>query len=81
MTNRTAYGIRSPIGPVNDLSEEDRATHRKWARALSMAYSAGIIALLAILFVTHHYRDVETARHGQTVGFHALPTEISHPFG
>lgn len=81
MTKLAANGTRAPIGARNDLCEEDRATHRKWARALSIVYSVVIIALLAVGFVTHHYQDTQTARHSQTVGFNAVPAEACHPFG
>jgi hypothetical protein len=81
MTKLAANGVRSLIGAVHDLCEEDRVTHRKWARALSMVYSAVIIALLAIGFVTHHYQDMQTARQSHAVSFNSLSTEASHPFG
>jgi hypothetical protein len=81
MTKLAANGTRSPIGALNDLCEEDRVTHRKWARALSIVYSVVIIALLAVGFVTHHNQDTQTARQSQTVGFNALPAEGSHPLG
>jgi hypothetical protein len=85
MTKLAANGTRAPIGAPNDLSEEDRVTHRKWARALSMVYSAVIIALVAVGFVTHHYQDTQTARKSQTVGFNALTFDARndprHPDG
>jgi len=81
MSKLAANGTRAPISPLNDLSEADRATHRKWARALSMVYSAVIIALVAVGFVTHHYHDTQTARKSQTVGFNALSAEGSHLSG
>jgi hypothetical protein len=85
MTKLAANGTRTPIGAPNDLSEEDRVTHRKWARALSMVYSAVIIALVAVGFVTHHYQDTQTARKSQTVGFNALTFDARndprHPDG
>jgi hypothetical protein len=80
MTRLTANGTRSPIGAFN-LSEQDRTTHRKWTRAWAVAYSAVIIALLAIGFVTRHGDDAQTARRSQPVSFNALPAEAPHPIG
>jgi hypothetical protein len=81
MTKLVANGTRAPIGVRDDLSEVDRVTYRKWARGLSMVYSAVIIALVAVGFVTHHYQDTQTARQSQPVGFNAPPAAGSHPLG
>jgi hypothetical protein len=80
MTRLSAHGARSPLY-TRSLTEEDRITFRKWARAWYIGCSAAIVVLFAIGFVTYRGQDVQTARRSQPVGFNALPTEGSHPFG
>ena len=80
MTKLVAHGTRSTIC-ADYPTEEDRSTYRRWARGCTIAYSAIIIALLAIGFAMRDARDSQTAKQSQTVGFNALIAEGPHPLG
>jgi hypothetical protein len=56
MTKLSPLGTRSPLMLPPDLSEEDRSTHRRWARAW---YACGLIFMAGLLAIglsmqTHH---------------------------
>lgn len=80
MTRLSAHGSRSPLY-ARRLTEEDRITYRKWARAWYIACSVAVAVLFAVGLVTYHGQDPQTARRSQPVGFNTLPAESSHPFG
>jgi len=61
------------------LTDEDRITFRKWARAWYFVYSVAIVVLVAVGFVTYRGQDAQTARRSQPVGFNELPTEGLSP--
>jgi hypothetical protein len=81
MTQLAANGIRAPIGAY-PLNEEDRATHRRWARGCTIAYSVVIIALLATGFWFRAPQDWQMARESRTVGAGAMtPPPAAPPTG
>ncbi|RXT41807.1 hypothetical protein [Bradyrhizobium betae] len=74
MTKLALHGLRSATD-VQELSEEDRATYRRWARRSYVAYAI----VLAVLFVGFwiHDRSVTVADQSHPVGIDAasdLPT-------
>jgi hypothetical protein len=75
MTKLALHGLRS-LKDVQDLSEEDRSTYRRWARRSCAVYAIVLAALFAGFWF--HDRSMTTvAYQGHRVGIDAtadLPT-------
>jgi len=66
MSKLSAIGARSPIR-AHHLTEEDRSTHRRWARSSYLVYLI-IIALLAAGLALLGRQGAGVAGQGQTAG-------------
>jgi hypothetical protein len=82
MTRLPRPGSRSPIH-LHELSEEDRATYRRWARGWYVCGSIFIAGLLAVGLSGRAAHFVTGAQPSQTVGidFNAKPARQPHPGG
>jgi hypothetical protein len=66
--NRLApRGLRPPIN-ARYTTEQDRQTHRRWARVCYISTSAMLVALLAVCFVIGRQLDPRIARDNQMIG-------------
>ena len=81
MTKLSPHGIRSPFNAC-DLSEEDRSTYRRWARAW---YVCCFVLLAGFVMVGFSTREpsLRTADQSPTVGSGAvaIPARQPHPGG
>jgi hypothetical protein len=82
MTRLSPHGLRSPIRS-HHLSEEDRATYRRWARVLYLCLSIFITGLVAVGLTARAPRFTTATQQNQTVGIdvNAKPAGQPHPGG
>lgn len=81
MTKLPLHGMRLSPNTCN-LSEEDRSTHRKWARGWYLCCAIFIAGLLAVSLSTRE-PNMRTAGQGQIVGVGTgfKPVRMPHPGG
>jgi hypothetical protein len=81
MTKLPPHGVRSPLNAY-DLSEEDRSTYRRWARAWYVCF---LVLLAGFVMVGSSTREpsLRTAGQSPTVrsGAVAIPARQPHPGG
>lgn len=77
MTKLFPTGFRPPISQ-HEMSEEDRATYRKWARFSQVCGLLLVAGLLAVGLSAHH-SDPRTAMRGQTVGIDTIAKRAGQP--
>jgi hypothetical protein len=66
MTRLSPHGSRSPLAAYPDLSEEDRSTYRKWARAW-YACCAIFMASLLVVGLSTRTPNLQAGMQSQTV--------------
>ena len=75
--NRLApRGIRPPIDQ-RYMTEQDRRTYRRWARACYVSTSAMLVALFAVCLLIGHQLDPQVARDDQMTGT-TMSASVSH---
>jgi hypothetical protein len=67
MTQPSALRASTPSGACHP-TEEDRATHRRWARRSYIAYSVVVIAMLTVSLWSRDPRDSRVAKESRTAG-------------
>jgi hypothetical protein len=67
MTQPSAFGASTPARACHP-TEEDRATHRRWARRSYIAYSVVVIAMLTVSLWSRDPRDSRVAKESRTDG-------------
>jgi hypothetical protein len=82
MTKLSPLGCRSPLAAFPDLSEEDRSTHRRWARGWYVCCSIFIAGLLAV-GLSARVPHLQAGLQDQTAhsGTNARPVGQPHPGG
>jgi hypothetical protein len=78
MTIEAANGTRAPVG-ARHLNEEDRATYRRWACGCYAAYSALILALLAVGFWFRDQPQSQMASESRSVGADTMAQPATAP--
>ena len=78
MTRLSVAGTRAPVH-AHELSEEDRATYRRWARRSYAAYFFIIVALAVSLSL--HRPAGQLASRDQTAHAGTATTTEPHPTG
>ena len=78
MTKLSPLGSRSPLSIYPDLSDEDRSTYRRWARAWYICCSIFVAGLLTVGLSTR-VPHLQAGIQSQTVGSSANARPVSQP--
>jgi hypothetical protein len=78
MTKLSPPGSRSPLSIYPDLSDEDRSTYRRWARAWYICCSIFVAGLLTVGLSTR-VPHLQAGVQSQTVGSSANARHASRP--
>lgn len=62
-----------------NLSAQDRRTHRRWVRGLFLFYSAAIVVAAGVTFMNRPVSELTALNHTQTAGLKvtAMPMAVS----
>jgi hypothetical protein len=83
MTKLSPLGSRSPLSVYPNLSDEDRSTYRRWARAWYICCSIFVAGLLAV-GLSSRVPHLQAGMQSQTVvgsSANARPAGQPHPGG